>query len=151
MSAEFRLYLIKEFQRLKEEESLRLETGWDIRRTLARINYRIHTDAIKDIIVPQTITKQQAAIIYASEADVLNMALFAMTAKEWRDNNPKLTGNIRDYASVEQLVVLSNLESLNSVFIRQGQPQSERLLSLNEIAISQLRPLSKHGALKQLM
>jgi hypothetical protein len=151
VSAEFRLYLIKEFQRLKEEEALRLETGWDIKRSLARINYRIHTDAIKEVIVPQAITLQQAVIIYASEADVLNMALFGMTAKEWRDKNPKLTGNIRDYASVEQLVILSNLESLNAVFIRQGLPQKDRLLALNEIAITQIRSLSKHGAIKQLI
>ncbi len=150
VSAEFRLYLIKEFQRLKEEEALRLETGWDIKRSLARINCRIHTDAIKEVIVPQAITLQQAVIIYSFEADVLNMALFGMTTKEWRDKNPELTGNIRDYASVEQLVILSNLESLNAVFIRQGLPQKERLLALNEIAITQLRSLSKHGAIKQL-
>jgi len=150
VSAEFRLYLIKEFQRLKEEEALRLETGWDIKRSLARINYKIHTDAIKEVIVPQTITLQQAVITYASEADVLNMALFGMTAKEWRYKNPELTGNIRDYASVEQLVILSNLESLNAVFIRQGLPQKERLLALNEIAITQFRSLSKHGSIKQL-
>lgn len=150
VSAEFRLYLIKEFQRLKEEEALRLETGWDIKRSLARINYRIHTDAIKDVIIPQAITAQQSVIVYASEADVLNMALFGMTAKEWRDKNRELTGNIRDYASVEQLVILSNLESLNAVFIRQGLPQKDRLLALNEIAITQFRSLSKHGAVKKL-
>jgi hypothetical protein len=150
VSAEFRMYLIKEFQRLKEEEAFRLETGWDVTRTLARINYRIHTDAIKDVIIPHTITAQQAVIIYASEADVLNVALFGMTAKEWREKNQKLTGNIRDYATVEQLVILSNLESLNSVFIRQGLPQKKRLLALNEIAISQLKSLSKHGAVKKL-
>ena len=129
---------------------MRLETGWDIKRSLARINYKIHTDAIKEVIVPQTITLQQAVITYASEADVLNMALFGMTAKEWRYKNPELTGNIRDYASVEQLVILSNLESLNAVFIRQGLPQKERLLALNEIAITQFRSLSKHGSIKQL-
>lgn len=141
VSAEFKLYLIKEFQRLKEDEAIRLESGWDIKRSLARINYKIHTDAIKETIIPHSITSAQTGYIYASEADLLNVALFGMTAKEWRDKNPNQPGNIRDGATFEQLVVLSNLESLNAAFIRQGLAQAERLMVLNELAISQLRSL----------
>lgn len=141
VSAEFKLYLIKEFQRLKEDEAVRLESGWDIKRSLARINYKIHTDAIKETIIPKSITRAQTGYIYASEADLLNVALFEMTAKEWRDKNPDQQGNIRDGATVEQLVVLSNLESLNAAFIRQGLGQPARLQALNELAISQLRSL----------
>lgn len=141
VSAEFKLYLIKEFQRLKEDEAVRLESGWDIKRSLARINYKIHTDAIKETIIPHSITLAQTGYIYASEADLLNVALFGMTAKEWREKNPGQPGNIRDAATVEQLVVLSNLESLNAAFIRQGLAQPERLKPLNELAISQLRSL----------
>lgn len=149
VSPEFKLFLLKEFQRLKEEESARLELGWDLKRSLARINYRIHTDAIKENIIPQSITGN-AGLIYASEADVLNVALFGITAKEWRENNQKLDGNIRDYASVEQLVVLSNLESLNAVLIRQGLPQYERLKTLNEVAITQISSLAQNNAVKKL-
>ncbi len=141
VSAEFKLYLIKEFQRLKEEEAVRLESGWDFKRSLARINYKIHTDAIKEAIIPNSITLVKTGYIYASEADMLNVALFGMTAKAWREQNPELPGNIRDAATVEQLVVLSNLESLNAAFIRQGLSQPERLKVLNELAISQLRSL----------
>lgn len=141
VSAEFKLYLIKEFQRLKEDEAVRLESGWDIKRSLARINYRIHTDAIKETIIPRSITPVQSSLIYASEADLLNVALFGMTAKEWRDKKTDQSGSIRDEATVEQLVVLSNLESLNAAFIRQGFAQPERLKLLNELAISQLRSL----------
>lgn len=141
VSAEFKLYLIKEFQRLKEDEAVRLESGWDIKRSLARINYKIHTDAIKETIIPHSITPAQTGYIYASEADLLNVALFGMTAKEWRDKKPDQPGNIRDAATVEQLVVLSNLESLNAAFIRQGLAQQDRLKALNELAISQLRSL----------
>ena len=141
VSAEFKLYLIKEFQRLKEDEAVRLESGWDIKRSLARINYKIHTDAIKETIIPNSITLAQAGYIYASEADLLNVALFGMTAKEWREKTPGQPGNIRDAATVEQLVVLSNLESLNAAFIRQGLAQPDRLRALNELAISQLRSL----------
>lgn len=142
VSAEFKLYLIKEFQRLKEEEAIRLESGWDIKRSLARINYKIHTDAIKEAIIPHSITPEQIGHIYASEADLLNVALFGMTAKEWREQNPDQPGNIRDVATIEQLVVLSNLESLNAAFIRQGISQIERLKALNELAIGQLRSLA---------
>jgi len=141
ISVEFKLYLIKEFQRLKDEESDRLKLGWNLQRTLAKINYRIHTDAIKETLLPPAITKQQAMLLYANEADLLNLALFGQTAKQWRDNHPKAEGNIRDQATLEQLVVLTNLESLNSVLIRQGLPQPERLLQLNGIAISQMRTL----------
>ena len=150
VSAEFKLFLIKEFQRLKEEESARLELGWDLKRSLARINYRIHTDAIKESIIPQSVTTQQAGLIYASEADVLNVSLFGTTAKEWRENNKSLDGNIRDYATVEQLVVLSNLESLNAVMIGQQLPQSERLAILNEVAIKQLTSLTQNRSIKKL-
>jgi hypothetical protein len=141
VSAEFKLYLIKEFQRLKEEEAIRLESGWDIKRSLARISYRIHTDAFKENIIPHSITPAQSCLIYATEADMLNVALFGMTAKEWREQNPDQVGNIRDAATVEQLMVLSNLESLNAAFIRQSITQPERLKVLNELAISQLRSL----------
>lgn len=120
ISAEFKLYLIKEFQRLKEEENQRLALGWDIKRTLAKVNYKIHTDAVKEHLIPPYISKSAANVVYASEADVLNMALFGMTAKDWRDQNPKKECNIRDYSFVEQLVVLANLEGLNAEFIRQG-------------------------------
>ena len=150
ISPEFKLYLIKEFQRLKEEESSRLKLEWNLQRTLAKINYRIHTDAIKDTLLPPTITKAQASIVYASEADLLNVALFGQTAKEWRDSHPDAKGNIRDQASLEQLVVLTNLESLNSVFIRQELPSAERLARLNEIAISQMRTLLSADTSKRL-
>lgn len=128
ISAEFKLYLIKEFQRLKEEKSQRLALGWDIKRTLAKINYKIHTDAIKDRLIPPHLSKQSANIIYANEADMLNMALFGKTAKNWRDKNTKKDGNIRDYADVIQLVVLANLEGINAELIRRGLPQNERLM-----------------------
>ena len=139
ISAEFKIYLIMEFQRLKEEEQKLL--GWDIRRNLARINYRIHTDAIKEHLIPATLNKQQVDHVYASEGDILNMALFGKTASQWRDENPDETGNIRDYANVSQLVCLANLENLNSVFINEGMEQAERLQRLNQIAINQMRIL----------
>jgi hypothetical protein len=150
ISVEFKLYLIKEFQRLKEEENSRLNLEWNLQRTLAKINYRIHTDAIKEMRIPPTITKQQATLVYANEADLLNVALFGMTAKEWRDKNPDAHGNIRDHAPLEQLVVLTNLESLNSVLLRQGLSQSERLIKLNEIAIAQMKSLLSNSAIKRL-
>jgi len=150
ISSEFKLYLIVEFQRLKDDENDRLQLSWNLQRTLAKINYRIHTDAIKETLIPATITKQQAAFIYADEADLLNVALFGQTAKQWRDANPNAEGNIRDHAPLEQLVVLTNLESLNSVLIRQGLPQPERLLKLNEIAISQMRTLLSANNVKRL-
>jgi hypothetical protein len=150
VSVEFKLYLIKEFQRLKDEENDRLKLGWNLQRTLAKINYRIHTDAIKETLLPPTITKAQASLVYANEADLLNVALFGQTAKEWRDAHPDAEGNIRDHAPLEQLVVLTNLESLNSVLIRQGLPAPERLLKLNEIAITQMRTLLSTDNVKRL-
>ena len=139
ISVPFKLYLIEEFQRLKSEEQRLI--GWSAKRELSKINYRIHTDAIKQNLIPEEVTKAQASIIYANEADVLNVAMFGMTAKQWRDTNPDLKGNIRDYASVNELICLSNMESLNAVFIEQGLSQSERLVKLNQIAIHQMRVL----------
>ena len=150
LSPEFKLYLITEFQRLKDEENDRLKLGWNLQRTLAKINYRIHTDAIRDILIPPTLSKKHAVFQYASEADILNVALFGKTAKEWREANPKANGNIRDQASLEQLVVLTNLESLNSVLIRQGLSQADRLQKLNEIAISQITTLLASSTVKRL-
>ena len=139
ISVEFELYLVKEFQRLKEQEQVQI--GWNAKRELSKINYRIHTDAIKQNLIPQEITPAQASRIYANEADVLNMALFGMTAFEWRDKHPDLKGNIRDYASINELICLSNMESLNAVFIQDGIPQRERLIRLNRIAIQQMQVL----------
>ncbi len=150
LSPEFKLFLIKEFQRLKAEESERLELGWDLKRTLAKINYRIHTDAIKEHLIPPKISQKSTQIIYATEADVLNVALFGITARIWRDQNPKREGNIRDYSTVEQLVVLSNLEGMNAEFIRQGLSQSARLVRLNINAISQMKSLLGNPAVKKL-
>jgi hypothetical protein len=150
VSVEFKLYLIKEFQRLKDEENDRLKLDWNLQRTLSKINYRIHTDAIKDTLIPPSITKSQASAVYASEADLLNVALFGQTAKQWRDAHPDAEGNIRDHAPLEQLVVLTNLESLNSVLIRQGLPQPERLAMLNSIAITQMRTLLNASSVKRL-
>ena len=150
VSVEFKLYLIKEFQRLKDEENDRLQLGWNLQRTLAKINYRIHTDAIKETLIPPAITKAQAGLVYASEADILNMAIFGQTAKQWRDAHPDADGNLRDQAPLEQLVVLTNLESLNSVLIRQGLPAPERLFKLNEIAITQMRSLLTDTNVKRL-
>jgi len=148
ISPQFKIYLIKEFDRLKAEEQARL--GWDIKRNLAKINYRVHTDAIKENLIPPELTAQQRSIIYANEADVLNMALFGITAKDWREANPGLKGNIRDYANVSQLVCLSNLESLNAVFINEGMPQPERLTKLNAVAISQMIILVEDKGVKWL-
>jgi hypothetical protein len=150
LSAEFKLYLIKEFQRLKDEENSGKNLEWNLQRTLSKINYRIHTDAIKEQLIPPAITKQQSSTIYASEADVLNMALFGQTAATWRANNKNKEGNIRDHATLEQLVVLTNLESINAVFIKQALPQPERLKKLNEIAISQMKSLLNNTAMKKL-
>ncbi len=150
ISPEFKIYLIKEFQRLKNEESIRLRLGWDVKRELAKINYKIHTDAIKKHLIPPYISKQSANIVYANEADVLNMALFGMTAKNWRDENPRKEGNIRDYSDVTQLVVLANLEGINAELIRRGLSQSERLMQLNEIAIIQMQALLGNPAIKKL-
>ncbi len=150
ISVEFKLYLIKEFQRLKEEERSRLKLEWSLQRTLAKINYRIHTDAIKDNLVPSCLTKQQISTVYANEADILNVALFGKTALEWRELNSEKEGNLRDNASLEQLVVLTNLESINALLIRQGLPQGERLVKLNEVAISQMKSLLCSKTLKKL-
>ena len=150
LSAEFKFYLIKEFQRLKEDEQQRLSLEWNLQRTLAKVNYRIHTDAIKSHIIPPTVTKEQANMIYASEADLLNVALFGKTAQQWRTKNPKTKGNIRDEATLEQLVVLSNLESVNALLIRQNLSQRERLIQLNQVAISQLQSLLGNPHIKRL-
>ena len=148
ISVEFKLYLVKEFERLKAEEMRRF--GWDIKRNLAKINYRIHTDAIKENLIPPELSAKQTSLVYASEADVLNMALFGMTAKEWRDSHPELKGNIRDYANVSQLVCLANLENLNAVFISERMPQAERLARLNAIAISQMQVLTQDHRIEML-
>ena len=150
ISPQFKIYLVKEFQRLKSEENDRLKLEWNLQRTLTKVNYQIHTDAIKENLIPQEITKQQASFVYANEADLLNVALFGITAKEWRDNNPDKTGNIRDYATLEQLVVLSNMESVNALLIRQGLSQSERLLQLNKVAITQMKSLLASNTMKKL-
>ena len=136
ISVEFELYIVKEFQRLKQEEQKNL--GWSVQRELAQMNYKIHTDAIKQNLIPAEITSQATAIVYANEADVLNMALFGKTAKQWRDENPTSDGNIRDYASINELICLSNLENLNALFITEEMPQSQRLIKLNQIAIQQI-------------
>ncbi len=141
LSAEFKLYLIKEFQRLKEDENSRLSLDWNLHRTLAKVNYRIHTDSIKEHIIPPTITKEQAAQIYATEADLLNVAMFGKTAAQWRKENKDKKGNIRDFSTIEQLLVLANMESLNAEFIRMKLPQPERLKKLNQTAIAQLKSL----------
>ena len=149
ISPEFKVYIVKEFQRLKAEEQRLI--GWSAKRELSKINYRIHTDAIKQNLIPAEVTKAQASIIYANEADVLNVAMFGMTAKQWREANPDLKGNIRDYASVNELICLSNMESLNAVFIEQGLPQSERLIKLNQIAIHQMSVLESGDNDRQLL
>ncbi len=141
VSAEFKIYLIREFQRLKADENDRLKLTWNLQRTLAKVNYHIHTDAIKENLIPEFLPKEKINFVYADEADMLNMALFGMTAKQWRDANPTAEGNIRDEATIEQLVVLSNLESINAVLIRQGLQQSIRLMQLNQIAITQMKSL----------
>lgn len=148
VSPYFKLYLIKEFERLKKEEQKQL--GWDIKRNLAKINYKIHTDAIKNKLVPEKLSKERINYIYASEADILNVALFGMTAKEWREDNPELKGNMRDYADISQLVCLSNLENLNAVFINEGMDATERIEKLNSIAIEQMRILTESERIKKL-
>ena len=150
ISPEFKVYLIQEFDRLKTEEQARLSESWNLQRTLAKINYRIHTDAIKEQIIPPTVTKAQAGIIYASEADMLNVALFGKTVAQWRDENPDAKGTIRDVASLEQLIVLSSLESINALLIRDGIEQGERLIRLNQVAITQLTSLLGNEHIKKL-
>jgi hypothetical protein len=141
LSPEFQIYLVKEFQRLKSDENDRLKLEWNLQRTLAKINYQIHTDAIKENLIPKELTKNQISFVYANEADLLNVALFGTTAKQWRDLNPNAEGNIRDFATIEQLVVLSNLESINAVLIHQGLEQANRLIQLNNVAITQMKSL----------
>ena len=150
ISPRFQLLLVKEYQRLKEDENNRLKLEWNLQRTLSKINYRIHTDAIKEKIIPPEITPLQASSIYASEADLLNVALFGKTAAQWHNENPDADGNVRDAATLEQLVVLSNMESINAVLIHQGMPQGERLRQLNAIAISQLKSLLGYKQIAKL-
>lgn len=146
ISPEFKIYLIKEFQRLKEDENRRLSLAWNLNRTLAKINYRLHTDAIQTHLIPPEVTAKQAAITYANEADLLNVALFGQTAREWRDANPGLEGNMRDHATLEQLLVLANLENMNAEFIHMGLAQGDRLKRLNAIAIRQMQTLTARTA-----
>jgi hypothetical protein len=141
ISPSFKIYLIREFDRLKEDEQQQKSLEWNLQRTLSKINYRIHTDAIKEQIIPSLVTREQILFIYANEADLLNVALFGKTASQWRNENPNIQGNIRDYATLEQLVVLSNMESINALLIRQDFPQNERLIQLNNIAITQMKSL----------
>lgn len=150
LSPEFKLYLIKEFQRLKDDENDRLKLTWNLHRTLSKINYRIHTDAIKEHIIPNNITKEQTNFVYSNEADVLNVALFGKTAKEWRTQSPKAEGNIRDQATIEQLLVLANMESMNAEFIKICLSQADRLLKLNQIAITQLKAIIGNPQIKKL-
>ncbi len=148
ISVEFELYIVKEFQRLKAEEEKQI--GWTAKRELSKINYHIHTDAIKKNLIPPEVSPQAASVIYANEADVLNVAMFGMTAKEWRETNPGLKGNIRDYATINELICLSNMESLNAVLINDGLSQRERLIKLNQIAIHQMKILQEKGEQKLL-
>ena len=150
ISVEFKLYLIKEFQRLKEDENRRLSLAWNLNRTLSKLNYRIHTDAIKAHLIPAEVTPAQAAVTYANEADMLNVALFGQTAKQWRDANPKLEGNMREYATIEQLLVLANIEGMNAELIHMGLSQGDRLKRLNEIAIRQMQVLTSAPVIKQI-
>ncbi len=143
ISAEFKLYIIKDYKRLKSDNSSRLSLNWNLNREISKLNYRIHTDAIKENLIPPQLTSYQISITYASEADVLNVALFGITAKEWREKNPGKTGNMRDDATLNQLLVLSNMESYNAILIEQGKPQSERLKLLNELAIRQLKTIEQ--------
>jgi hypothetical protein len=150
LSPEFKLYLIREFQRLKDEEARATSLEWNFQRTLAKVNYRIHTDAIKELLIPPQLSKAQTSVVYASEADLLNVALFGMTAAQWRQTSPEQPGNMRDMATLEQLVVLSNLESINAVMIHQGLAALERLTQLNSIAITQMRSLIGASGIKRL-
>lgn len=150
VSAEFKLYIIKDYQRLKTDENSRISLQWSVNRAISKINYRIHTDAIKDNLIPENVTAKQQGITYASEAEVLNVALFGKTSKEWRSENSKAEGNIRDNATIQQLIVLSNMESMNAEFIKLGIPQGERLKRLNKMAIEQLQSLLGNSSVKQL-
>jgi hypothetical protein len=150
ISPEFKIYLIKEFQRLKDDENRRLSLAWNLNRTLSKLNYRIHTDAVKVHLIPPEVTPAQAAMTYASEADLLNVALFGQTARQWRDANPKLDGNMRDHATIEQLLVLANIEGMNAEFIHMELAQGDRLKRVNQIAIRQMQTLTSTDALRQL-
>ena len=150
ISIEFKLYVIKEFQRLKEDENNREELDWNLQRTISKINYKIHTDAIKENLIPQEISKHQASNVYANEADILNVAIFGKTAKEWKEESKYHSGNIRDEATIEQLVVLSNLESINSLLIHQNLSQSDRIIQLNKVAISQMISLVRNKNIQKL-
>ncbi len=150
ISIEFKLYVIKEFQRLKEEENSREKLDWNLQRTISKINYKIHTDAVKENLIPKEISKTQASFVYASEADILNVAIFGKTAKEWKEEALENLGNIRDEATIEQLVVLSNLESINSLLIQQNLPQNQRIIQLNKVAISQMISLVRNKNVQQL-
>jgi len=150
ISPKFKIYLIKEFQRLKHEENNHLKLEWNLQRTLAKVNYQIHTDSIKENLIPKEISKQQSGFVYANEADLLNVALFGITAKEWREINPDKKGNMRDFATLEQLVVLSNMESINALIIQQGLSQNDRLIQLNKVAISQMKSLLANNTMKKL-
>lgn len=150
ISAEFKLYLLVEFQRLKQDENSRLKLEWNLQRTIAKINYKIHTDAIKENLIPHELSKDQINMKYANEADLLNVALFGITAKAWRDENPELKGNIRDHATIEQLVVLSNLESINALLIHEGFSSNDRIKKLNNTAITQMKSLLDNGITKKL-
>ncbi len=144
ISAEFKLYIIKDYERLKQDETNRLSLAWNVKREISKLNYKIHTEAVKTYLITKELSKYHQSITYASEADVLNVALFGMTAKEWREQNPDLKGNLRDYASIPQLLVLANMESYNAILIKQGIPQRERLLLLNKMAIEQLKIIENH-------
>jgi len=150
ISPKFQLLLVREYQRLKDDESNRLKLEWNLQRTLAKVNYHIHTDAIKEHLIPKELSKAQMSFVYANEADLLNVALFGITAKQWREANPEAKGNIRDEATIEQLVVLSNLESIHAVLIQQGIAQPDRLHQLNQIAITQMKSLLQHSRIKNL-
>lgn len=150
ISIEFKLYVIKEFQRLKEEENNREKLDWNLQRTISKINYKIHTDAIKENLIPEEISKQQASFVYANEADILNVAIFGKTAKEWKEKSTTNSGNIRDEATIEQLVVLSNLESINSLLIQQNLSQRDRIIQLNKVAISQMISLVQNKNVQKL-
>jgi hypothetical protein len=151
ISPQFKIYLIKEFQRLKKDETEKLQLQWDLQRTLVKVNYKIHTDSIKQNLVPSEITRKQAGLIYANEADLLNVSLFNLTAKDWKLKHPTKKGNLRDDASIEQLVVLSNLESINALLIDQGIPQKDRLIQLNKVAISQMKSLLTNDSIKKIV
>lgn len=150
VSAEFKLYIIKDYQRLKADENSRISLEWNVNRVISKINYKIHTDAIKDNLIPQLVSKQQQALTYASEADMLNVALFGKTAREWKEQNPEAKGNMRDEATIQQLIVLSNLESMNAELIKQGIPQNKRLVALNKMAIEQMTSIVGSRAIRRL-